>query len=132
MKDKQLLLVSFFILLVVALGLLIGILQRPVCPVAAMDLPAPTSVPILTPAPTGSLDQAEPKAAVVETVEAKETTYTYRLDEYGHAIWSAAGEITAGELVKRSACLGDGFAQVEYRDPSRPTRWLVQFVKCGR
>src|SRR3990172_4020662 len=121
MKNKQLLLVSFFILLVVALGLLIGILQRPVCRVAAMDLPAPTSVPILTPTPTAAPDQPGP--AAVSTIEDKVKTYWYRLDEFGHAIWTEYGEIAPGDLVKRSACLADGFAQVEYRDPTRPTRW---------
>ena len=128
MKDKQLLLVSFFILLVVAVGLLIGILQKPVCPVVAMDLPATTSAPTLTPAPIESPDQPGP--AALSTTEVKIKTYWYRLDEYGHAIWREYGEISPGELIKRSACLADGYAQVEYRDPTRSTRWLVRFVKC--
>ncbi len=128
MRDKQLLLVSFFILLVVAVGLLIGLLQKPVCPVAAMDLPVSTSAPTVTPAPTVTINQVQP--AVVATVEQGETTYMYRLDEFGHAIWRVAGELPPGALVKRSGCWTDGFAQVEYRDPSRPNRWLVQYVKC--
>ncbi|HWR66091.1 MAG TPA: hypothetical protein VN364_08225 [Bellilinea sp.] len=125
MKDKYLLTVSFFILL----GLLVYLITwRFVNTDNAKAGYVAAPLVATTPAPTSTANQVQP--AIVATVEKGETTYMYRLDEFRHAIWRVAGEIPSGALVKRSGCWADGFAQVEYRDPSRPNRWLVQFVKC--
>jgi len=132
MKNKGLLIFSLFILI----GLVVRLLtwwsmSAAEQAVAAMVEPTATvtHAPIQVPSATPGITQ--PAAAAVVTTEARVTTYMYRLDDNGQAIWQVVGEVAPGELVKLSSCLGDGYAQVEYRDPSRPSRWLVQFVKCG-
>lgn len=129
MKNQKLLDILSFILLVVLLVFLLFTRYEKGktaadCPVVDQALAA-----LLVPAATPTLEAVQP--VVVGMVEKGETTYMYRLDEFGHAIWRVAGEIPPGALVKRSGCWADGFAQVEYRDPSRPNRWLVLYVKCG-
>lgn len=83
---------------------------------------APTMVP--TALPTKQVE------AMVATQEADIPTYTYRLDEYGHAIWREAGLVPAGSMMISGPCWPDGFRQVEYRDPARPSRWKVEYMKC--
>lgn len=78
--------------------------------------------------PTKQLE--DPAPAMVDIQEAEIVTYTYRLDEYGHAIWREAAAVPPGTLMKLGPCWEDGFRQVEYRDPVRPNRWNVEYMKC--
>jgi hypothetical protein len=71
-------------------------------------------------------------AALTEPAPAEEliTTYLYRLDDEGQAVWYAVGAIPAGALVKRGPCQSDGYAQVEYVDPDQPGYWRVEHMRC--
>lgn len=91
------------------------------------NITAPVKTPIPVPSATPALSKAEPGIyAAGDPV----ITFMYRLDDDGKAIWSQAGEIPVGALVKRGTCI-DGYAQVEYNSPEKPNAWTVEFVECG-
>lgn len=132
MKNQKLLVVSFFILLGLVFHLLTWwSMNADAQAVDAIVEPTATATRAPVQAPSATTGITQPAAANVRIIETAITTYMYRLDDNGQAIWRIVGEVAPGEMVKLSACLGDGYAQVEYRDPSRPSRWLVQFVMCG-
>lgn len=103
------------------------------CPVQAAPINQVWIV-LPTAAPTAAVPtQAAPTLqveAMVDIQEADLPTYTYRLDEYGHAIWREAGLVPAGAMMKLGPCWEDGYRQVEYQDPARPSSWKVEYMKC--
>jgi hypothetical protein len=76
--------------------------------------------------------------AGVEVTGEEVVTYTYRLDEWGERVWSEAGRIEAGRLIKAQGCAAvsptgarSAYRQVEYQpDLERPGFWLVEWVPC--
>jgi hypothetical protein len=75
--------------------------------------------------------QALPLPAGVEVTGEEVVTYTYRLDERGERIWSEAGRIAAGRLIKAGGCV-DNHRQVEYQpDLGRPGFWKVEWLACS-
>ena len=65
---------------------------------------------------------------MVMVLDVEIETYMYRLDEYGHAIWTRAGTIPTGAMIKLVGGCPDGFTQVEYPDPEGG--WKVEYMKC--
>jgi len=100
-------------------------------------LQQPAMVGVIRPGPVMEVQAAgiEPPAVepayqnpMVMMLDAEIQTYTYRLDEEGHAIWRAAGVIPPGVMIKKIGGCPDGFTQVEYPDPEGG--WIVAFMKC--
>jgi len=66
----------------------------------------------------------------LEVTGVEVVTYVYRLDEWGVRVWSEAGVIPAGRLVKVQGCIA-GFRQVEYQpDMEDPGWWRVEWIRC--
>lgn len=70
--------------------------------------------------------------AGVEVTAEEVVTYTYRLDERGEKVWSEAGRIPTGRLIKAQGCVS-GYRQVEYQpDLGRPGFWRVEWERCTK
>lgn len=78
----------------------------------------------------GAAKPAHTRTARIVTLTERIDVYTYRLTDEGKAVWMLAGQVAIGELVKVGGCAGDGYAQIEYRDPDRPGWWRVAFKRC--
>lgn len=117
--------------LVLALGLaLVGgyeLARKSDSELAAMV--TPVAMAVKEEMPTAVVVQATLPAGVEVTAE-EVVTYTYRLDELGEKVWSEAGRIPAGRLIKAQGCVS-GHRQVEYQpDLGRPGFWRVEWLAC--
>lgn len=90
-----------------------------------------------TPAASAAAERTTMKVAPTKTLPAgvevtgeEVVTYTYRLDTRGERVWSEAGRIPKGRLIKAGGCV-DNHRQVEYQpDSDRPGFWLVEWAPC--
>lgn len=133
MKTVRIYFVGIGFLAGLGIGIILGAMvasSEPQNGVVQANEVAGYTIPTL--APEAVKTPAVESPAEVKITASAEITYMYRLDEFGHAIWQVVGEIPENTLVKRSPCLADGYAQVEYKsDPNRPNSWKVEFVKCS-
>jgi hypothetical protein len=79
----------------------------------------------------GAAKSAYTRMARVTILAEQINVYTYRLTEEGEVVWTAAGQVEIGKLVKTGSCQLDGYAQIEYRDPERPGWWKVAYQRCN-
>jgi Flp pilus assembly protein CpaB len=92
---------------------------------------APTATAVKEETPAVVVVQA-PLPAGVEVTAGEVVTYTYRMDERGERVWSEAGRIPTGRLIKAQGCVG-GYRQVEYQpDLGRPGFWKVEWERCAK
>lgn len=129
---KNVLLISAIVLAMVVVWVFVSSAKSGSAAISSTPQPTvePTIIATKIPIPVPSATPTVLGAPEVGLTEEAVTTYMYHLDDDGQAIWSEAGEIPAGAMVKRSACL-EGYAQVEYNNPDHPNSWKVEFVKCS-
>jgi len=97
--------------------------------VESVSTTQPAAMATCTPIPVPSATPGLPAPDVLISDEII-TTYMYRLDENGMAIWYETGQIGADQFMLRGRCSEDGYAQIEYRDLERPGWWKVEFIQC--
>lgn len=90
---------------------------------------SPTIVEVLPAQGTAKLSHTHIEKVMI--LPEQVNVYTYQLTEEGEVVWTAAGQVEIGKLVKTGACQSDGYAQVEYRDMERPGWWKVAYQRCS-
>lgn len=83
---------------------------------------------IATAQPSGIGEFADPVRVGVSVTTRDLQAYMYHYDALGKLIFEPSSIIPAGTLIKSSACLWDGYAQVEYQ--AEDNYWKVEYVKC--